>query len=140
VAAKSVDPAVRVIGVEPELAADALASRRAGRRIGLPAEQVARTLADGLRVQMIGALTWPHLQACVDEIVTVSEAEILDAMRRVAFEARLVAEPSGAVSVAAALAGRGSAGSTPDRRVAILSGGNVDPDVWRRAMDADQLR
>jgi threonine dehydratase len=132
-AAKQAHPAVRVIGVEPELAADALASRRAGRRVQLPAEQVSRTLAEGLRVQMVGALPWLHIEAFVDELVTVAEAEILEAMRRVAFEARLVAEPSGAVAVAAALAGRGSAGAPPARRVAVLSGGNVEPAVWRQA-------
>jgi threonine dehydratase len=133
-AVKLLDPAVRVIGVEPELAADALASRRAGARTALPAEDMARTLADGLRVQMIGALPWPHIEAYVDEIVTVSEAEILTTMRCIALEARLVAEPSGAVAVAAALAGRGGSGRTAARRVAVLSGGNVDPELLLRVL------
>lgn len=124
--AKRRDARVRVIGVEPEVAADALASRRAGRPVALPAAQMARTIADGLRVQQVGARPWPHLEAFVDEIVTVSEDEIRAAMRAVAAEARLVAEPSGAVPVAAALAGYGSDGRPPDRRVAILTGGNVD--------------
>ena len=125
-AAKLSDPRVRVIGVEPELAADALASRRAGERIALPAEQMARTLADGLRVQKVGERPWPHLVAYVDELVTVSEAEIREAMRRIAAEARLVAEPSGAVPVAAAIEGRGGRHRPPASRVAVLSGGNVD--------------
>ncbi|MFU8815851.1 MAG: threonine ammonia-lyase [Pseudomonadales bacterium] len=133
-AAKHSRASIRVIGVEPELAADALASRMAGARTSLPGEQMARTLADGLRVQIVGALPWPHIEAFVDELVTVTEAEILETMRRVAFEARLVAEPSGAVPVAAALAGRGGAGGPPARRVAILSGGNVDPDLLARAL------
>lgn len=133
-AAKHSSASIRVIGVEPELAADALASRMAGTRTSLPGEQMARTIADGLRVQIVGALPWPHLEACVDELVTVTEAEILETMRRIAFEARLVAEPSGAVSVAAALAGRGGAGAPPARRVAILSGGNVDPELLARAL------
>jgi threonine dehydratase len=133
-AAKSLDPTCRVIGVEPELAADALASRRAGERTRLPAEDMARTLADGLRVQVVGALPWPHIETYVDEFVTVSEAEILAAMARIAFEARLVAEPSGAVPVAAALAGRGGSGHARARRVAILSGGNVDPALFARAL------
>jgi threonine dehydratase len=132
-AAKLVDPAVRVIGVEPELAADALASRVAGERVRWPAELVARTIADGLRVQMIGAEPWRHVQAYVDDLVTVTEAEIFDAMRRVAFEARLVAEPSGAVPVAAALRAQRRGNAAAPRRVAVVSGGNVDPAVWRRA-------
>lgn len=134
VAAKALDPTVRLIGVEPEIAADALASRRAGHQVTLPAEQMAATMADGLRVQRVGDRPWPHLQAFVDEIVTVSEDEIAAAVAAVADQARLVAEPSGAVPVAAALAGRGSATRQPDRRVAVLTGGNVDPARYRRLL------
>jgi threonine dehydratase len=101
---------VRIVGVEPELAADALASRRAGERVAMPAQDMSRTLADGLRVQIVGALAWPHIEAYVDDIVAVTEDELCEAMRRCATEARLVAEPSGAVPVAAALAGRGGDG------------------------------
>jgi threonine dehydratase len=129
-AAKGLDPAIRVIGVEPEVAADALASRRAGRIVALPAEQMARTAADGLRVRQVGAVPWPHIEAFVDEIVTVGEDEIRAAVRAVAGEARLVAEPSGATPVAAAIAGRGGRGASPAARVAVLTGGNVDPDVY----------
>lgn len=124
-AAKHLDPTIRVVGVEPELAADALASWQAGEPVTLPADQMARTLADGLRVQRVGSVTWPHLREFLDDIVTVSETEICEAMRQVAGEARLVAEPSGAVSVAAATAGRGGS-APPKERLAILSGGNVD--------------
>lgn len=126
-AAALLDPEVRVIGVEPELAADALASRRAGHQVALPAADMARTAADGLRVQRVGDIPWPYIEAFVDEIVTVSEAEIREAMRVVAGRARLVSEPSGAVPVAAALVGRGGRGVPGAQRVAILSGGNVDP-------------
>lgn len=122
-AIKRTRPAVRVIGVEPELAADARASVRAGRVVEWPAEQVGRTLADGLRVQKLGALNWPHVQTFVDDIVTVTEEEIRAAMRRTALEARLVAEPSGAVSVAAGLFREWPHGRT----VAILSGGTLEP-------------
>lgn len=125
-AAKQLDPDIRLIGVEPEVAADARASWEAGRIVELPAEQMARTAADGLRVQKVGSLTWPHLQAFVDEIVTVSESEISSAMRSVATGARLVAEPSGATPIAAALVGRGGTGAPLRRRVAVLTGGNVD--------------
>jgi threonine dehydratase len=133
-AAKALDPTVRLIGVEPEVAADALASRRAGHQVTLPAERMAATMADGLRVQRVGDRPWPHLQAFVDEIVTVSEDEIAAAVAAVADQARLVAEPSGAVPVAAALAGRGSLVLRPDRRVAVLTGGNVDPGLYRRLL------
>jgi threonine dehydratase len=125
-AIKLARPAVRVIGVEPEQAADAYASFKAGRIVSITAEQAATTLADGLRVQQLGARTWPHIQAFVDEIITVSEAAMKEAMRRIAFEARLVAEPSGAVAAAGALA----YGCDPRTSVAVLSGGNVDPALY----------
>lgn len=117
---------VRVIGVEPEVAAVALAGRRAGRSVRLPAEQMARTIADGLRVQQLGSVTWPVVEQYVDDIVTVTEHEIRDAMRLAARECRLVVEPSGAVPIAAAVAGHGST-VAPEQRAAIVGGGNVDP-------------
>ncbi len=129
-AIKLTRPEVRVIGVEPALAGDAQASLRAGHIISFSPEDVARTMADGLRVQQLGARTWPHIQAYVDEIVTVSEADIAEAMRRIAHEARLVAEPSGAVAIAGALAWPGG---TTDA-VSVLSGGNVDPALFARIM------
>jgi threonine dehydratase len=115
-------PDVKVIGVEPELANDAFQSFRAGQRVAITAEEAGRTIADGLRVQRLGEKTWPHIRAYVDDIVTVSEDQIRLAMRRIAREARLVAEPSGAVAAAGALA----SGSDPKTSVAVLSGGNVD--------------
>lgn len=133
-AAALVDPTVRVVGVEPEVAADALASRSAGHRVSLPADQMARTIADGLRVQQVGVIPWAHIEAHVDEIVTVSEEEILGAMAVVVRDARLVAEPSGAVAVAAAMVGRGALGVPPGQRVAVLSGGNVDPGLLADAL------
>src|SRR5919206_4417601 len=96
-------PDVRVIGVEPELAADARASLKSGRLVEFPADQVARTVADGLRVQKLGETPFEHIRAFVDDIVAVSEEEILEAMRRLVLRVRLVAEPSGAVPFAAYL-------------------------------------
>ena len=119
-------PDVRVIGVEPELAADAFESFRAGHIVSFTAEQVSRTLADGLRVQKLGARTWPHIRAYVDEIVTVSEEAMKAAMRKIAGEARLIAEPSGAVAIAGALAHA----TDNAHSVAVLSGGNVDPALY----------
>lgn len=126
VALKAMLPRARVVGVEPALAADAQASLRAGHIVAFPAEQTAQTIADGLRVNKVGAMTWPHIQAYVDDIVAVSEDEIRDAMRALAFEARVLAEPSGAVTTAAWLYHRAEL-PTSARAVAVVSGGNCDP-------------
>jgi threonine dehydratase len=134
VALKESRPGIRVIGVEPELAADAQASLRQGRIVKLPAQQVSQTIADGLRAMWVGDLTFPHMQKYVDDIVTVSEKEILQAMRLLALNARLVAEPSGAVTFAAFLF---HAEQLPAARetVAVLSGGNVDPALLARVLE-----
>jgi threonine dehydratase len=138
-AAALLDPDVRVIGVEPELAADALASRRAGHQVSLPAADMARTAADGLRVQRVGDIPWPYIESFVDEIVTVSEDEIRAAMFEVMARGRLVCEPSGAVPVAAALVGRGGGGAPAELRVAVLSGGNVDPPFLAEVLTGGSL-
>jgi threo-3-hydroxy-L-aspartate ammonia-lyase len=134
VAVKALLPGTRVIGVEPELAADARDSLRAGRRIAWAPADTARTSADALRVEQVGELNFPHIQALVDDIVTVSEEEIRAGLRRLAREGRLVAEPGGAVAVAAALfRDRAELGLTPSETaapvVAVLSGGNIDPTL-----------
>ena len=121
------NPEIRVIGVEPELANDAAQSFRAGRLIGISGAQAVRTIADGLRTQQLGDINWPHVYTFVDEIVTVSEDAIKAAMRRIASEARLVAEPSGAVALAGLLQVEGA---PLEQSVAILSGGNVDLEVY----------
>jgi threo-3-hydroxy-L-aspartate ammonia-lyase len=130
---KSLRPGTRVIGVEPELAADARDSLRAGARVAWTAAQTGRTKADALRAERVGRLTFPHIQAYVDDIVTVAEAEILDAVRALARQARLIAEPSGAVAVAAALgrsaAELGIAAGAGGPVVAVMSGGNIDPTL-----------
>jgi threonine dehydratase len=134
VAIKALLPGTRVIGVEPEFAADARESLRSGARVAWAAADTARTKADSLRVEQVGELTFPHIQALVDDIVTVSEAELLEGVRRLARQGRLVAEPGGAVAVAAALfrdpaeLGLISPGSRAPL-VAVLSGGNIDPTL-----------
>jgi threonine dehydratase len=120
------NPGVYVIGVEPELAADARESFRTGHIARVEPELAQRTIADGLRVPQIGVLPFAHVRRFVHDIVTVSEDQIRDAMRRIAREARLIAEPSGAVSIAGALA----LGLDPGTTVAVLSGGNVDPEDY----------
>jgi threonine dehydratase len=121
-------PGVRVIGVEPELAADARESLKSGRLVEFPADRVGRTIADGLRVRKLGNAPFEHVQAFVDDIIAVSEDEILDAVRRMALRARLVAEPSGAVPFAAYLFHRDVLPATR-LNVAVVSGGNVEPDL-----------
>jgi threo-3-hydroxy-L-aspartate ammonia-lyase len=127
-AIKSERPQVRIVGVEPELAADARESLRAGRRIAWDPQQTQRTIADALRIEQVGELTFEHIRRYVDEIVTVTEEEIRIAVRRLACEARLVSEPGGAVAVAACLLRERElpAASAP---VAVLSGGNIEPSL-----------
>jgi threonine dehydratase len=119
-------PSVKVIGVEPELAADAQASLRSQSLVSLPAEQVTQTIADGLRTQSIGPINFEHIQKYVDDIVTVSEDDIRATMRRLAGNPKTVAEPSGAVAVAAYLF-RPRQLPRAAIHVAVLSGGNIDP-------------
>jgi threonine dehydratase len=127
-AVKSMRPGVRVVGVEPEGAAGAYASWRQGRRVEL---EHTHSLADGLRTLGPGERTWPVLERLVDAFVTVPEEAIRRAVRALAVEAKLVAEPSGAVPAAALLAG-----VVPVRRgqVLVVSGGNVDPLLLARLL------
>ena len=138
VAIKALVPGARVIGVEPELAADARASLREGRIVRWPAEDVSRTIADGTRTTAIGQRTFAHLRSLLDDVVTVSEAEIAAAVRLAAEESRLVAEPSGALSVAAVAFRSTEAGldGLDGAVVAVVSGGNVDPERYREYLDA----
>jgi threonine dehydratase len=125
-AIRALCPGARVIGVEPELAADARDSLRSGQRVAWPARDTQRTIADALRVEQIGSLPLQHMLRQVDDIVTVTEDEIREAVRRIAAQAHLVAEPGGAVAVAACLF-RGHDLPPARTRVAVLSGGNIDP-------------
>ncbi len=133
VAAGELLPQASVLGVEPELAADAHESLLRGERTAWPVEDTWRTVADALRSASVGELTWLHLRALVDGVVTVSEAAILDAVRRLATGSRLVAEPGGAVAVAAYLSRRDElpAGRT---YVAVVSGGNIARDALSRIL------
>jgi threonine dehydratase len=119
-------PECHIVGVEPELAGDAAASLRQGRIVQYTAEQTTRTIADGLRTQSLGTLNFAHIQHYVERVITVSEHEIEQAMQRIAWDARLIAEPSGAVATAAMLFHRQE---LPPHRtaVSIISGGNAEP-------------
>jgi threonine dehydratase len=127
-AIKLTNPSTKVIGVEPELAGDAQASFRAGKVVQFPAGEVSRTIADGLRTQSIGAINFEHIRRYVDDIVTVSEEEIRRTVRLLAANPATVAEPSGAVAAAGFLF-RGEQLSKTKLNVAIISGGNIDPQV-----------
>ena len=130
-AIKLTNPKVKIIGVEPELAGDAQASLRAGHIVSFEAEQVTQTLADGLRTQSIGDINFEHIRAYVDDIVTVKEDDIARAMRALSGNTKTIAEPSGAVSVAAFLF---HAAELPPAKihVAVISGGNIEPEMLKQ--------
>jgi len=124
IVAKSINPKIRMIGVEPADGNDTYLSLQAGRRIEIPPPS---TIADGLRSQIPGELTFPILQALVDEVVLVSEDEIKAALKFLLMRLKILTEPSGAVSAAPVLARKLPAGL---KRVGVvLSGGNVDWEV-----------
>jgi threonine dehydratase len=120
-AVKALQPGARVVGVEPEAGDDVARSLRAGQRVEVAVPQ---TIADGQQVTTPGERPWEVIRGLVDEVVTVTDAEIVDAMRLLFERVKVVAEPSGATALAAVLAGRvalrgGSVG-------VVISGGNVD--------------
>jgi threonine dehydratase len=124
---------VRVIGVEPELAADAQESFHAGHVVSWPADMTTRTLCDGLRTQSLGERNFEHIRTYVDDIITVTEAEIRAAMRTLLYRARLTPEPSGACSAAGILFHRDQL--LPFRKaVVVMSGGNVEPEVLQSVL------
>lgn len=128
-ALKAFRPTIRVIGVEPEVADDARQSLQAGRivRIAQP-----KTLADGVATQAIGQQTFPIMRALVDEIVTVSEAELQRALELLLTRTKQLVEPTGALTTAAALSGRIALSGR--RVMALLCGGNVDVRALSRLL------
>jgi threonine dehydratase len=126
IAAHAIRAGIRVFGVEPEQGNDTLLSIRAGSRVAIPLPE---TIADGLRATTPGALTFPLIQKHVEDIVMVSDSEIRSAMKFLLTRMKILVEPSGAASAAAALHHK----LPPDiRRIGvILSGGNVDLDYLR---------
>jgi threo-3-hydroxy-L-aspartate ammonia-lyase len=120
-AVKALQPAARIVGVEPQASDDTARSLRAGERVSV---EVRPTIADGQQLPTPGERTWPVISALVDDVVTVSDEEIVRAMRLLFERLKVVAEPSGATALAALLAGRvelrgGTVG-------VVISGGNVD--------------
>lgn len=129
IAAHGFDARIKVIGVEPEGAHDTLLSLKAGKRIAIPPSN---TIADGLRATIPGRFTFPIIEKHVENIVTVNDDEIIEAMRFAMTRLKMVVEPSGAVTLAALLSKR-----LPfkNKRVGIIiSGGNVDPSLVARSL------
>lgn len=124
-------------GCEPELAGDASESFYSKTLIEWPAAKTTRTVADGLRTQSLGQRNFEHILHFVDGIMTVSETEILAATRLILAATDIVAEPSGAVTLAAALF-HGTDLPHADRIVAIVSGGNIDPAL-RAELEAEAV-
>jgi threonine dehydratase len=120
-AIKALRPQARVVGVETEGADDAARSLRSGTRQRLPAAP--STIADGIRTLSVGERNWEIIRRLVDDIVVVTDAEVMDALRFLLTRVKTVVEPTGAVSVAALLSGRIRATGTV---AAVLSGGNLD--------------
>jgi len=115
--------AVRVIGVEPAAGDDTVRSRAAGSRVEI---DIPQTICDGARVQSPGELTFPIVQALVDDVVVATDAEVVEAMRLLA-RSGIYAEPTGALAVAGALRlGLG------DGTVCVVSGRNMAPEAWAR--------
>ena len=120
-AVKALRPRARVVGVEPEASDDTQRSLRAGRRERVT---VGRTIADGQQLPEPGEQTFAVISALVDDVLTVSDAEIVEAMRFLFERLKVVVEPSGASALAALLAGRVTLSG--GRAGIVLSGGNVD--------------
>jgi threonine dehydratase len=129
-AVKQLRPAARVIGVEPLGAAKLTAAREAGEPVTLPSTG---SIADGLMSIRIGTIPFAHHEAFLDDVVTVDDAAIVRAMRHLLDRCKLVAEPSGAITVAALLEGRLDLRSDT---VAILSGGNIEWPGLQELLDA----
>jgi threonine dehydratase len=129
-AVKQIRPATRVIGVEPAGAPKLTRAREAGEPVTLPST---RSIADGLMSIRIGTINFAHHEAFIDDVVTVDDAAIVRAMRHILDRCKLVAEPSGAIAVAALMEGLvPAAGET----VAILSGGNIEWTGLQALLDA----
>lgn len=130
-AAKALSPGCRIFGVEPEAGNDGQQSLRKGEivKIGVP-----KTIADGAQTAYLGDLTFPIIQREVEDILTVSDAELVDAMRFFAERMKLVVEPTGCLAATAAFTGK--VDLTGKRVGVIISGGNVDLASFARFIGA----
>lgn len=132
IAAHGIRPTIHVVGVETEAANHAYLSKRSGERVTIAPPD---TIADGIRTAALGELTWPIVRETVDDVVLVSEAEVMAAMRFLLLRLKILAEPTGAVAVAAALTGK--LNRYGERIGVIISGGNVAPETLCEILAAE---
>lgn len=130
-AARALNPRLRCFPVEPDSADDTRQSFLKGERVSIPPPS---TIADGLRVQSPGTLTFPILQQTAEDVLTVSDEEIIETIKFFLFRMKLLVEPSGAAAAAAVLTGKLPADT---RRVGVIvSGGNIDTELLARFLTA----
>jgi threonine dehydratase len=132
-AAKGINPAIRCFAVEPDTGDDTKQSFTRGERVSIPPPP---TIADGLRVQSPGALTFPILQRVAEDVLTVSDADIIDAIRFMIFRMKLLVEPSGAAAAAAVL--KRKLPAETKRVGVVLSGGNIDPEALASLLQGEK--
>lgn len=128
-AAKSINPQIRCFAVEPELANDTRLSFLKGERVEIPPSE---TIADGLRVQTPGALTFPVTQKTAEDVLTVSDEELVETLKFMLFRMKILVEPSGAAGAAAVLFKK--IPEDVERVGIILSGGNIDPEALAKIL------
>jgi len=131
-AVQTLSPKTRIVGVEPELYDDARRSLASGRRE--TAAPTVRTLCDSLETPSTGELTFPILRERLSAIVTVNDSEVAEALRLAFSTLKLVVEPGGAVGLAALMAGKLPEAAPGACVGLVLSGGNVDPDLFARVL------
>jgi threonine dehydratase len=132
VAAHAARVGIHVVGVETEAANHAYLSKREGKRVTIAPPD---TIADGIRTAALGQLTWPIVRDSVDDVVLVSDDEVKAAMRFLLMRLKILAEPTGAVAVAAALTGK--LNRFGSRVGVIVSGGNVAPEMLCEVLVAE---
>lgn len=124
VAAKEMNPNVRVVGVEPARIPRYSESRKAGKPVEVALQD---TVADGLMITTTGSITYPIIEAYVDEVIAVSDEDIVKAVNAIVYKGKVVVEPSAAVGVAAVMSGQLKV--KKDEKVCfVLTGGNIDPE------------
>jgi threonine dehydratase len=136
IAAKSILPEVRIVGVQSEMVAPVKGSLAAGKPVAV---EVGQTIADGIAVKHPGAITLPLIHEFVDEVVEVSEEEIAQAIFFAVQNNRLVVEGAGAAGLAALLAGKVNL-KKEDAVCAVLCGGNIDPNLLARVLEQVMVR
>lgn len=131
IASKGINPRCKVYGVEPELADDATQSFQQGKIISI---DYPNTIADGTRTLCVGDITFPLIQKYVDDMLTVSEAQIKQAVLLLFYHLKQVIEPSGALGLAALLAQKEAGFQCSDTTGIILSGGNIDGTIMSQIL------